>query len=466
MVTGLQQNKVKSVKVDFSDEAVTSFGGLALVERLALRAGLWRRLEQHLPERRGYSWMSILKSVIMGLLSGSRGTYAAEELREDEALIALLGLEDVPEEATVWRSLQGMGEAKLHEVLAQALQDWTRELLKRAPRRDFLREGFFPVFGDGTLLEGSRRREGTKYIEGKGEGLMWTTIFAGPFLAAQQLAMAGEGEQSSLRQLLPEVVEKVLKPTGLKSKALLLLDSLHGDGPTLDLVEEQKLHYIIGANKLSETARILSEQPSTQWLSTGPRPQWGWSESAVCVCWIECAGWSRKRTLVGRRWVREGEMIYNYSGVITDLEQRDLTPQLKRGLNFSEAVWRLYDGKAGCENYFKDLLEDLGLHHPPCQEHTRNVGFYAAASLAYNLGVAVDLLGGRFLQRGSKERLDGGKRRRPTPKRMRLWRLRRRLFALPGRIACHARQVTVTLLGLGAVLRREFDEFWRGVCTC
>ena len=46
MVTRLQHNKVKSIKVDFSDEAVTAFGGLALAERLALRAGLWRQLEQ------------------------------------------------------------------------------------------------------------------------------------------------------------------------------------------------------------------------------------------------------------------------------------------------------------------------------------------------------------------------------------------------------------------------------------
>jgi hypothetical protein len=466
MVTGLQHDKVKSIKVEFSDEEVTSFGGLALTERLALRAGLWRRLEQRLPERQGYSWFTILKSTIAGLLSGSRGTYAAQDLREDEALLSLLGLEGAPEEATVWRSLEGLGGEALRGALSETLREWTRELLQRAPRRALLRDGFLPVFGDGTLLEGSRRREGTKYLEGKGEGLMWTTLFAGPFLAAQHLARPGEGEQSSLRALLPEVVSGVLAPAGLKSRALLLLDSLHGDGPTLDLAEEQGLHYVIGANKLSETARVLAEQPETQWLSTGPRPQWGWSDSAVCVCWIECEGWSRKRALVGRRWVYEGEMLVNYAGVITDLESADMASLLGRGLSFGEVVWRLYGRKAGCENNYKDLLEDLDLHHPPCQEHARNAGFYGAASLAYVLGVAVDLLGGRFLPRGSTTRLDGRKRRRPTPRRMRLWRLRRRLFALPGRVAYHAREVTVTLLGLGVVLRREFDEFWRGLCTC
>ncbi len=466
MVTGLHHKKVKSIKIEFSDEEVTSFGGLALAERLAIRAGLWRRLEQRLPKRQGYSWFTILKSTVAGLLSGSRGTYAAQDLRGDEALLNLLGLESAPEEVTVWRSLKGLGGAELRGALAETLREWTRELLQRAPRRALLRDGFLPLFGDGTLLEGSRRREGTKYIDGKGEGLMWTTLFAGPFLAAQHLARPGEGEQSSLRALLPEVVSRVLEPAGLKERALLLLDSLHGDGPTLDLVEGQGLHYVIGANKLSETARILAEQPETQWRSTGPRPQLGWSASAVCVCWIECEGWSRKRALVGRRWVRQGEMLQNFSGVVTNLEPTDVAPLLSRGLSFGEAVWRHYDRKAGCENFYKDLLEDLDLHHPPCQAHARNAGFYAAASLAYVLGVAVDLLGGRFLSRGATMRRDGRQRARPTARRMRLWRLRRRLFALPGRVTTHAREATVTLLGLGAALRLEFDEFWRGVRTC
>lgn len=467
MVTVLQHETVKAIKVDFADENVTSFGGLALAERLGLRLGFWRRLERALPPRGGgYSWLTIVKSMLAGLLSGSRGTFAAEELREDAALQALLGLPGVPEEATVWRALQGLGSATVQERLARVQREWTLQLLRCAPRRELLFEGFFPVFGDGTLLEGSRRREGTKYVDGKGEGLMWATLFAGPFLAAQRLAAEGEGEQSCLRALLPTLNAEVLQPAGLQKRALVLLDSLHGDGPTCDLLEGETLHYIVGANKLAQTERILHEQPESQWRSTGARPRLGWADSAVCVCWIECAGWSGKRVLVGRRWVREGEMIENYSGVITNLDEADVAGLLKRGLSFAEAVWRLYDHKAGCETAYTDLLEDLGLHHPPCREHARNAGFYAVASLASVLGRGVDLLGGRSPQRGSRKRLDGRERKRRTPKRMRLWRLCRRLFALPARITRHARQVRVTLLGVSARLRREWEHFWRQVCRC
>ena len=41
MVTQLKQKKTHSIKIEFSDESVTSFGGLTLAERLASRLGLW-----------------------------------------------------------------------------------------------------------------------------------------------------------------------------------------------------------------------------------------------------------------------------------------------------------------------------------------------------------------------------------------------------------------------------------------
>ncbi|MCX7015892.1 MAG: hypothetical protein NTW86_25610 [Candidatus Sumerlaeota bacterium] len=80
---------------------------------------------------------------------------------------------------------------------------------------------------------------------------------------------------------------------------------------------------------------------------------------------------------------------------------------------------------------YKDLLVDLDLHHPPCRELKRNRGFYALAVLAHTLARAVDALGGRSPQRGRTQRQDGAARQRPTSRRMRLWRLRRRLLALP-----------------------------------
>jgi hypothetical protein len=467
MVTQSQHKTPHSIKINFSDEKTSAFAGLALTERLASRARLWTTLEKRLPEREGYDWLTIIKSMASGLLTGAHGTFATQDLRDDEALLSLLSLEGAPEEATVWRALEGLGEMQRSNLLPEVQLRWTRNILAKSSRKNLLRYGFFPIFPDGSLLEGSRRREGTKYIKNKGEGLMWSTVFAGPLVAAQRLAEEGEGEETCVREMLSGVVEEVLRPLKLKRQALVIADSLHGDGPTLSEIERLILHYIVGVNKLATTTTTLQEQAEAAWLDTGPDTSRGWSESGVCVCWLQCAEWDKKRTLIGRRWKREGEFIWNYSGITTDLEEADVAHVMSaRSLNYPEAIWHLYDLKMGMETYYRDLLSDLNLHHPPCQELVRNAGFYAVATLAHTLATGVDLIGGQSSERGSTTRKDGTKRKRPRPRRMRLWRLRRRFFALPGRVAYHKRILAITLLGLSETLRHEFDRLFLNICQC
>ena len=80
------------------------------------------------------------------------------------------------------------------------------------------------------------------------------------------------------------------------------------------------------------------------------------------------------------------------------------------------------------ENQWKELLADLGLHHPPCAKAAVNATFYSFAALAYNLSVAARRFG-----------LEGANRR------MRLWRFRREVLGLAGRASSHGRTVVVRL---------------------
>jgi len=467
MVTTLQPKTPHTIKIEFAAEPVTSFGGLVLAERAGARLGLWRTLAGILPPRLGdYDWLTAVKSMVMGLLSGAQGTWATQALRQDRALLSLLSLEGAPEEATAWRMLKPLGELPERHALCRVQAIAARRTLEKMARRDLLLEGFVPVFPDGTLLEGSAAREGTKMLGEKGRGLLWSAVFVGPILAAQRLAGEGEGEASCVRAMLAEVDREVLKPLRLQGRALVLADSLHGDEPTLQQLETARRHYVVGANKLARTERTLMDQPEAVWEETGPRPGLGWSASAVCACWLQCEQWADKRLLVGRRFQREGEMIWNYRGVLTNLRPKDVRSMLGRGLSFARSIWRLYDAKGAMEVQFKDGLSDLGLHYPPCREHARNAGFYAVGALAWTLGVAVDVLGGAGGERGSLRRKDGRERARATPRRMRLWRLRRELWALPGRVARHARELQVVLLGLAEGTRQLFARYWGNLSRC
>lgn len=156
MVTRLQPKPPHTIKIEFAEESVTSFGGLVLAERTAARLGLWRTLEGILPARRGdFDWLTSLKSLVMGLLSGAQGTYATQALRQDGALLEMLSLSGAPEEVTVWRMLKELGELPDERGLDRVQTILARRVLEKMTRRELLLEGFVPVFGDGTLLEGS-----------------------------------------------------------------------------------------------------------------------------------------------------------------------------------------------------------------------------------------------------------------------------------------------------------------------
>src|SRR5207247_2505028 len=105
-----------------------------------------------------------------------------------------------------------------------------------------------------------------------------------------------------------------------------------------------------GANGLAKTAHTLAEQPESVWEKTGAHATRAWIDSGVCVCWVQCGDWKDKRLLVGRRWCRENEFLWNYAGVVTDLRERDVAHVMReRGLSFARALWHLYDLKGGLE---------------------------------------------------------------------------------------------------------------------
>lgn len=436
-MTNNKQSTVKRIKLGFSpDEAVTSFGGLALPKRLMLRLGFDSLLARHLPARKGYTLPEITVAALAGLLSGAQGTVATEAVRHDGALRKLFGLRRAPEEATFWRSLGDAGAPLALAGYSAIAMTLANRALAASPRLAMMDSGFVPVFIDGSVLEGSAKREGTKFIENKGHGLMWTVAFVGPYPVAQRLAASGEGEGEAThaRELLRALTKDILIPTKLQKDELVLMDSLHGNGPTLNILEELDLKYIIGAGGLKAAEVTLAEQPESQWTATPEfdEKRSGIAESAVCVATVECEGWSNKRTIVGRRWKKHGEFIWNYSAVLTNLEESDERLSIdNRSGSFARKIWSLYNRKGACENHFKSLLSDLGLHHPPCQSWQRNAGYYAMAMLAGLLAIACDVLTSK-----------------PSRTRRRIATLRRWLFAVPARVAIHGRCASATILGL------------------
>ena len=314
--------------------------------------------------------------------------------------------------------------------------------------------GFTAVFVDGTWLEVGRETkfEGTKVFHGAAK-LRLSTLWVGPYLAGQGFAAQGQGELTTSMALIDPVWKEVIAPAGLSRSVSFSADALYGNDTALQGFEAcPGAHYVVGGGGLAGLERVAVEQPEVQWKNTGADPRRGWAESALCVHAFQAAEWDRPRTAVTRRWRMENEMFPRYAAVLTNLEPTDARiVKLMRGekIGFAQAVWRLYDHKQGMENQFKDALIDLGVHHPPCRELARNEVFYAVGALALNLAVGVRRIGLRG-QEG----------------RMRLWRLRRVLFAIPARVAHHARHMQACLYSTSNRLRTTFSAALARLAAC
>ncbi|MDF7802159.1 hypothetical protein P4C99_21990, partial [Pontiellaceae bacterium B1224] len=294
--------KIHSRKLKINDQGTSSFAGLSLVDLLGARLGIWRFAETVLPVRTGrHDRMAIVKGAVAGLLSGSRGTAALNAVREDDSLLRMMGIKTLPGEKGFWEDLKKLGEEQTLSGMHRLCSYVSKRVLKKLEPEDIqLEHGFIPLFGDGTLLEGSRHREGTKFIEEKGSGLMLGAWMLGPMLAGHHLCGEGEGEQSALFDTLGSVLSDVVDPLGVRSDVLVLMDSLHGDGPSLERLEDDRLMAVIGANKLSSTRRRLMDLPEQAWKPIPEKKRRkGLSDEEVCVVYLECEGWRKKQRVVG-----------------------------------------------------------------------------------------------------------------------------------------------------------------------
>jgi len=437
MVNELQQIRDRVVKVEIAPErerVITARAGHALLQAAARKSRFVSQARRLLPARRdrsqGFATESVALALAHGLLSGGRGFSATEPMRGDGPLLRLLGLDRAPSAETVEEVVKYIADdAGGREAVAPFVVAHARGSLRSVSHRRLRGPGGFVfTFFDGSLLEvRGKRFEALKRIKGQW-GQMCVSAWVGPWLVGCDFAGPGEGEETVGRRLVGEAVEKVLRPEKLIRDTLFVADSLYGDGPTFDELEAVRgAHHIVGVNNLRRAQTQMEELPETFWR-TAHDPRGG----EVTQMWLMCEEWERKRLMVCRRWQNPGEMIWNHAAVVTNLDPdhprvAKLMEQSHWG--FEETVWRLYSHKQAMENRWKDLLIDMGLHHPPSARVAVNAVFFNLAAAAYNLSV--------FAREGAF---------RGAPRRMRLWRFRQEVLHLAGRLAHHGRTVTATLL--------------------
>jgi hypothetical protein len=414
--------------------SASTLGGLPAVEALAQRFGLWKKLagcaalDPRKRKGRGFGPEVMCAQIIYTLCSGGESLADSEELNDEPLVREFSGIERFADQTTMGEWLRAQTLESLAELRAlnRKLVQWT---ISQAQPGRWLHAGQREFFFDDTQLEVSGASfEGAGFnYEGK-RALSWQTLWMGPFLLDGQVGSPGD-VSSALKPLLQDN-----QPFWQGQPAYFYADSASSAAGYLQAIDAQGWQWSVSYNKFAQSLeRMASEFPDARWsersahtLSNGAviDEQYTWlrhlPEGAAQPILFACV---RRKT--------RGEMFWRYHFIACDANRQG-DPKL---------AFERHHLKGDKEKLFSEVLSGLDLHHPPCAELLANQIFYALATIAYNLLIALKLL---YL-----------------PDERQGWRIKtllKHLIILPAHLVRHARSVMARVW----VPPRWFD-WWRAV---
>ena len=226
---------------------------------------------------------------------------------------------------------------------------------------------------------------------------------------------------------------------GNQKVALLRADSGFADKAFLDDLESQKLHYII-ALRQNQPLQVALVDAQGWWPLVDEQ---GHRVEGIELCRFsyQAPSWSSPRTVVGirqhiaQRPCAKGKTLslfaddpvigkYRFSALVTDL---DLSATL---------IWRIYRGRADCENRIKELKYDFAADSFNMQEFWATEAAMNTVMIAYNL---------MSLLRHAVLKTDTAKDA-PKPIQHTLQTLRYKLFAKPAYITTESRKPILNMV--------------------
>jgi hypothetical protein len=374
------QTPDETIQIGFTDQKVSGRAGLltfaGFLHWHRFGALLARVFPQFKRRRRGYQPVEYGLGFLAGILAGAKKLTQVAHLRRDVMLAPLLAIQGVASQSAFSRFFQHFDSAGQNLATFRPLWRWGLERLSSRP-------GGYALDLDSTrLLHEDGHQEGVAV----GYTRLGTKPCLHPLLAvlAEAKLVAGFWLRPGNCSCASNVVAFTLDLLGYLPSFLRLrvvrADSGFCLPEWLDLLEQQGLHYIVVARLLQPLQRLLrgdliwepSEVPGTE----------------VAEVWHQEINWRQpRRVLLLRHRVAEKERPggkrlvdcpgYLYQALVTNL------PPSARPI----AVWRDYNGRAGCEEVIKQLDADFGLPQLCLEKFWSTEAALSLAIVSYNLCV-------------------------------------------------------------------------------
>jgi hypothetical protein len=370
----------QTIQIGFTEQRVSGRAGLLTF------AGFlhWHRfgalLACALPhgKTKGIPVADLALGFLSGILAGAQKLAQVAHLRSDVMLPVLLAIQRIGSQSSFTRFFQGFTTAGKNLATFRPLWRWCLERLPSRP-------GGYALDLDSTrLLHEDGHQEGVKV----GYTRLGTKPCLHPLLAVLEEAklVVGfwlrPGNASCANNVVAFTLDLLAnRPTWIRLR-LVRADSGFCQPEWLDLLEAQKLPYIVVARLLKPLQRLLKKD--LIWTPTDV------PGTAVAEVWHQEANWRQPRRVVLLRHTLADKPAagqrtggkplldcpgYLYQGLVTNLPAT--VPPLE--------VWRQYNPRAGCEEVIKQLDADFALPKLCLQKFWSTEAALSLAILSYNL---------------------------------------------------------------------------------
>ena len=374
------QTPEESIKIGFTDQKVSgragllSFAGFLHWHRLGELLG--RVLPHQRVSKKAIPVSDLAMGFLAGILAGAQKLTQVAHLRRDVMLPSLLAIECVGSQSSFTRFFQGFTSAGKNLGTFRPLWGWAME---RLPGR---KEGYSLDLDSTRLLHEDGHQEGVK----TGYTRFGNKPCLHPLLAVLEEAklVAGfwlrPGNSSCASNIIAFTLDLLSNLPRHVRLRVVRADSGFCVAEWLDLLEQQKLRYIVVARLFKPLQRLLKKELI-----------WTQSEvpgTDVAEVWHQEINWTRpRRVILIRHRLAEKERPggkklvdcpgYLFQALVTSL------PESVRPIE----VWRDYNGRAGCEDVIKQLDADFALPKLCLKKFWSTEAALSLAVWSYNLCV-------------------------------------------------------------------------------
>lgn len=361
-------------KLERTDDTLTAHGGLALMAEYNHGLGLRTLADQHLPSpgsHRGYAPSVFVDTLVLLLQAGGQTLEDLRELEREEALLALLGHDALPDPDTVGDWLRRMGDPQTGQAGLVGLGQVRDTLTARLLRRDAVTDYTLDV--DATLIATEKRAAQWSYQGVKGYLPLLGFLFETPVCLVDEFreghVSPGAGHLAFYQQCQARL------PHG-KRIAAYRADSASYQAALINALEADGVRWAITADQDAAVKTLIRGLDPETWHE--PIPGCGY-EVAETVHTMNKS--THAFRLIVKRERRRQPDLFDGEVYVYHIVASNWPAELKSAAD----VLRWHNQRGQAENFHKELKAGFGLERLPCGEASANAVFFRLGVLAYNL---------------------------------------------------------------------------------